>query len=72
MTDEDVAALRRDHDLSPKALVQVVNTVNVIAGYNTLTTVFDAEYDHRYPSAWAEPPAGPSAAGETRSTRRNG
>lgn len=56
ITDEDVAALRRDHDLSPAALVQLVNTVNVISGYNTITTVFDAEYDHRYPAEWAAPP----------------
>lgn len=53
VTDADFESLRR-HGLSDVGFVQVVYQVNLVAGYNRLTTVFDAEYEHAYPRAAAE------------------
>lgn len=52
ITDEDFDRLRKRHDLSDKDFVQIVYIVNVISGYNRVTTAFDCDYE----SAYHEPP----------------
>lgn len=54
VTDGTIRVLREEHDLGPAELLQIVYQVNLVAGYNRLTTVFDAEYDHGYPERFAE------------------
>jgi len=53
--DGDFDRLRDEHGLSDAAFLQVLYAVNIVTAYNRVTTVFDASYDHSYPSAWAEP-----------------
>ena len=50
VTDEDFQSLREGFDLSDRGFVQLVYCVNIISGYNRVTTVFDVEYDHSYPT----------------------
>jgi len=54
ITDDTITSLRQDYGLTDTALLQIVYQVNLVSGYNRLTTVFDAEYDHDYPESHAE------------------
>lgn len=48
ITDEDFEVLRSRHGLSDKDFVQIVYIVNVISGYNRVTSAFDCEYEEAY------------------------
>lgn len=48
ITDDDFERLRSEHGLSDKDFVQIVYIVNVISGYNRVTTAFDCEYEDQY------------------------
>lgn len=54
ITDADVERLKAEHGLSDAGLLQVVYQVNLVSGYNRVTTVFDAAYDHAFPEADAD------------------
>lgn len=54
VTDDEVARLREAHGFTDAAFLQLVYQVNLVAGYNRLTTVFDATYDHDYPRGQVE------------------
>lgn len=53
ITDADVDTLKDEFGLSDQALLQIVYQVNLVSGYNRVTIVFDAEYDHNYPRTLA-------------------
>jgi uncharacterized peroxidase-related enzyme len=48
VTDEDFEYLRETHGVSDREFVQIVYIVNLISGYNRVTTVFDCEYEDVY------------------------
>ena len=54
ISDGDIDYLRSEYDLPDTAFVQLVYQVNLVSGYNRLTTVFDAAYDHSYPQTLAD------------------
>lgn len=49
--DDDFDALRDEHGLTDRDLVQLVSLVNIISGYNRVTTAFDCEYEELYHAA---------------------
>lgn len=51
VTDEDFERLRGEYGLTDRDLVQVVSLVNIISGYNRVTTAFDCEYEEFYHAA---------------------
>ncbi|MXV61558.1 peroxidase-related enzyme [Natronorubrum sp. JWXQ-INN-674] len=54
VTEADIDELRADHDLSDKALLQIVQGVNAFAAANRVNIVFDTEYDHPWKRGSAE------------------
>ena len=51
ITDEDFAHLREEYGLTDKDFVQIVFIVNIISGYNRVTTGFDCEHEEVYHAA---------------------
>lgn len=51
ITDEDFESLREEHGLTDQDLVQIVFIVNIISGYNRVTTGFDCEHEDVYHAA---------------------
>lgn len=54
VTDGQVDALREEHGLTDRALLQVVYVVNMLSGFNRIVDTFDAEYDHLFPRGLVE------------------
>lgn len=54
VTADDIETLRTEHGLSDKALLQIVQGVNVFSAANRVNTVFDTEYDHPWKQESAE------------------
>ncbi|MFB6218823.1 MAG: carboxymuconolactone decarboxylase family protein [Halobacteriaceae archaeon] len=50
LTDAEFESLR-EHGLTDRDFVQIVSLVNIISGYNRVTTAFDCEYEEFYHAA---------------------
>lgn len=51
VTDEDFERLRAEHGLTDQDFVQIVFIVNIVSGYNRVTTGFDCEHEEVYHAA---------------------